>query len=166
MGASNRSESLEIAATRLLAALSHGSLRKCTRQRAPYVPWLVGGCIAAGFAGAHAADAQVTPELLCTGDPCQITEDVTVPHDSEIDFGERDVVLSAILSLGERGDGRIGSVAIKISVKIGERVNSTMISTDTEMSCEITSLENSSTSPNSCVSLVIRLTILPVLLRS
>jgi len=63
------------------------------------IVWLL---IVGVWLGADRAAAQAIfdPDFFCTGDPCIITTDVEVPDGSDVNFGNRHVILAATLEIG------------------------------------------------------------------
>ena len=68
--------------------------------------WLMflGVALSAELARAQVIDPNVPatdPDAFCTGDPCIISSDIEVPDLSDVDFGERHVILQSTLEVGE-----------------------------------------------------------------
>ncbi len=67
--------------------------------------WLMflGAALNAELARAQVIDPNVPltdPDVFCTGDPCIISADIQVPDLSDVDFGNRHVILQATLEVG------------------------------------------------------------------
>ncbi len=67
--------------------------------------WLMflGAALSAELARAQVIDPNVPltdPDVFCTGDPCIISRVIEVPHLSDVDFGNRHVILQGTLEVG------------------------------------------------------------------
>ncbi len=66
--------------------------------------WLMflGAALSAELARAQVIDPNVPltdPDVFCTGDPCIISRVIEVPHLSDVDFGNRHVILQGTLEV-------------------------------------------------------------------
>lgn len=67
-----------------------------------FSPWALALLAAALVLAAAPGRAQITPDSLCTGDPCIISRDATIDPGAvlQLDFGARRVIVEAVLNTG------------------------------------------------------------------